>query len=82
MSNVALVTGWDTVALVKAGRSIVETSTIAVTEFLCTDSAHVGILKFLLLLLTTSSFLVLRLLGIQALLAEGNLFWRKSFVGE
>ena len=84
VSDPTFVTEWNAVTFVKSSRRIVEASTltIAVAQVLRTHSTLVGVLEFILLLLTTSTFQVLRLLGIQALLAEGNLFWRKSFVGE
>ena len=82
VSNVALVTGGDAVAFVKPSRRIVEASTIAVAQGFRTDAALVCVFEFLLLLLSTATFLVLGLLGIPALLAEGNLFWRNPLVGE
>jgi hypothetical protein len=84
VSDPAFVTGWDAVAFGKSSRRIVEASTIpfAVAKGFRTDSALVGILELLLLLLSAAAFQVLGLLGIQALLAEGNLFLGESFVGE
>jgi hypothetical protein len=82
VSNVALVTGGDAVAFVKASRRIVEAPPIAVAKVLRTDSALVGILEFFLLLLSIATFLVLRFLGIPSFLAERNLGWGHPLVGK
>jgi hypothetical protein len=82
VSNVAFVAGGDAVARVKSSHRIIETTTIAVAQRFRTDSTLVGVFEFLLLLLSTATFLVFRFLGIPAFLAESNFFRRNSFVGE
>jgi hypothetical protein len=42
----------------------------------------VGVLEFLLLLLSAAAFLVFQLLGIPSFLAERNLSWSHSLIGK
>ena len=84
VSDPTFVTEWNAVTFVKSSRRIVEASTltIAVAQVLRTHSTLVGVLEFILLLLTTSTFQVLRLLGIPTFLAESKFFRRNPLVRE